>query len=272
MRLRATKLNAIGNRRSGAAAWTPAALGSSLALWLDAEDSSTITLNGSNVSQWNDKSGNARHVAQATAANQPTFQSTGFNGRPTLNFDGTDDFMTMSNVLQIGNSSAVSYSAFVAFQQTSTSVNARFLFRGSAGSGSSNTDYGLFSEQNGATGDTAPLYRFGTGAATDAVAWQRIASPSASTDPVIFGGVMNAATGTTGTKESYFNGTLAASGSYTTKGPAATEAAIGAQVNAGTPSAFTPAAVSEIVMCRAALSTTDRQLLEGYLAWKWGGI
>jgi hypothetical protein len=33
-------------------AWTPASLGASLALWLDAEDASTITLNGSTVSQW----------------------------------------------------------------------------------------------------------------------------------------------------------------------------------------------------------------------------
>jgi hypothetical protein len=32
---------------SGAAAWTPADLGADLALWLDADDASTITLNGS---------------------------------------------------------------------------------------------------------------------------------------------------------------------------------------------------------------------------------
>lgn len=30
------------------------------ALWLDANDSSTITLNGSTVSQWRNKSGNDR--------------------------------------------------------------------------------------------------------------------------------------------------------------------------------------------------------------------
>lgn len=254
---------------SYALGWTPSELGSALALWLDAADAGTITLNGSNVSQWNDKSGNNRHATQATAVNRPTYQADGFNGRPTLNFDGGSDFMGMSNALQIGNSSAVSYSVFVAFRQTSVSVNASFLFRGSAGIGSTNTDYGFFSEQSGAQGDTAPLYRFGTGAATDAVAWQRIPSPIASTNPVIFGGVMNAATGTTGTKETYFNGTLATSGSYTIKGPAATEAAIGALVNSGTPTAFMAAAMSEMVMCRAALSTADRQKLEGYLAWKW---
>ncbi|MFM6579432.1 MAG: hypothetical protein ACKPIX_07645 [Dolichospermum sp.] len=50
--------------------WTPAQI--STDLWLDAADASTITLNGSTVSQWNDKSGNGRHVSQSTAARQPT--------------------------------------------------------------------------------------------------------------------------------------------------------------------------------------------------------
>lgn len=37
--------------------WTPAELGSSLALWFDASDASTITLSGSDVTQINDKLG-----------------------------------------------------------------------------------------------------------------------------------------------------------------------------------------------------------------------
>ena len=66
--------------------WTPAALGSSLALWLDADDFLTITLNGSTVSQWRDKSGNARHASQASAANQPTYTLNGLNSRAVINF------------------------------------------------------------------------------------------------------------------------------------------------------------------------------------------
>ncbi len=56
-------------QRPGAVGWTPAQL--STALWLDAADAGTITLNGSTVSQWNDKSGNGRNATQSTAANQP---------------------------------------------------------------------------------------------------------------------------------------------------------------------------------------------------------
>jgi hypothetical protein len=45
---------------------------SGLSLWLDGADSSTITLNGTAVSQWSDKSGNSRNATQGTALNQPT--------------------------------------------------------------------------------------------------------------------------------------------------------------------------------------------------------
>jgi hypothetical protein len=43
---------------------------------------------GVSVSQWDDQSGNARHLLQATATNQPAVQSDG-----SLLFDGVDNFM-----------------------------------------------------------------------------------------------------------------------------------------------------------------------------------
>ena len=55
-----------------AADWTPAALGSSLAIWLDASDATTLTSSGGLVSEWRDKSGNARHAVQASPSSQPT--------------------------------------------------------------------------------------------------------------------------------------------------------------------------------------------------------
>jgi hypothetical protein len=62
--------------------WTPAEIPT--ALWLDANDASTITLNGSTVSAWADKSGNGRNVTQGTAANQPTYVTSGISGKPSL--------------------------------------------------------------------------------------------------------------------------------------------------------------------------------------------
>ena len=69
--------------------WTPAEI--TTALWLDAADAATITLNGSAVSQWSDKSGNARHVLQAAAEKQPTRIATG------VQFDGSNDVLACAS-------------------------------------------------------------------------------------------------------------------------------------------------------------------------------
>ena len=57
--------------------WTPAAL--TLALWLDAKDASTITVDLDNtVSEWRDKSGNNRHAAQSTVSLRPSYSTSDF--------------------------------------------------------------------------------------------------------------------------------------------------------------------------------------------------
>lgn len=75
--------------------WTPAEI--TTALWLDAADSATITLNGSTVSQWADKSGRANHAVNATASTQPTYMPESFNGLSALWFDLRGDFLGISS-------------------------------------------------------------------------------------------------------------------------------------------------------------------------------
>lgn len=79
------------------AAWTPAEI--TTALWLDAADASTITLNGSNVSQWNDKSGNNNHVVQSTAANQPAYGTRTLNGKNVVEFSGNQMLFSTESVV-----------------------------------------------------------------------------------------------------------------------------------------------------------------------------
>ncbi len=67
-----------------------------LAQWLDANDSSTVTLASGAVSQWDDKSGNSRNATQTTANNRPT--TTTVNGRTALSFDGTNDGLNFTGV------------------------------------------------------------------------------------------------------------------------------------------------------------------------------
>lgn len=62
-----------------------------LGLWLDAADLDTISLNGSAVTQWNDKSGATRNFVQATGSAQPALVPGARNGLPALRFDGSND-------------------------------------------------------------------------------------------------------------------------------------------------------------------------------------
>lgn len=88
--------------------WSPASLGSSLAAWFDASDAATVrtgvggasqAANGNPVSQWQDKSGNARHANQATGTRQPILNTTGWTGSlPTLDWDNNDDGFTVTGL------------------------------------------------------------------------------------------------------------------------------------------------------------------------------
>ena len=63
-------------------------------LWLDATDAATITASGGAVSQWSDKSGYASNFTQGTGANQPTTGSRTINSKNIIDFDGTNDFLS----------------------------------------------------------------------------------------------------------------------------------------------------------------------------------
>lgn len=56
-----------------APAWTPADLGAALVAWYDAGDGPSLVTGAASgqISQWKDRSGNARHANQSTSAKQP---------------------------------------------------------------------------------------------------------------------------------------------------------------------------------------------------------
>lgn len=62
-------------------------------LWQDTAGTSAVTTAGQSVARIDDKSGNGRHLTQATAADRPTYQSSG--GLHWLDFDGAD-FLQLS--------------------------------------------------------------------------------------------------------------------------------------------------------------------------------
>lgn len=82
----------LARRQAPAPAFSPLSL-TGLKLWLDATDSSSITLNGGNVSEWADKSPEGNDATQGVAAEQPLYQSNSINGLSAVVFDGSDDFL-----------------------------------------------------------------------------------------------------------------------------------------------------------------------------------
>lgn len=86
-------------RRKGtvsAPSWSPTDMGADLLGWYDAQDSGSLTLSGSDVTQWNDKSGNSMHLTQGTAGRYPQYSATSFNSSyPGLTF--SDDYMEKSS-------------------------------------------------------------------------------------------------------------------------------------------------------------------------------
>jgi hypothetical protein len=74
-----------------------------LAAWFDASDSDTITLNGSDVSQWDDKSGNQNNASQTTYANQPSYETDTGSFNKFIRFDGTTEYLTLTDAIVVGS-------------------------------------------------------------------------------------------------------------------------------------------------------------------------
>lgn len=69
----------------GSRLWQPSQI-SGFQLWLDAADTTTLTLSGTSVTAWRDKSGTGLNVSQGTTALQPTYNATFLNGFPSIRF------------------------------------------------------------------------------------------------------------------------------------------------------------------------------------------
>lgn len=66
--------------------------------WYKADAGTSSVVDGTALSAWNDQSGNARHLTQATGANQPVYKAAIQNGKAVVRFDGSNDFMDAATV------------------------------------------------------------------------------------------------------------------------------------------------------------------------------
>lgn len=215
--------------------WTPAQI--STATWLDASDSSTIVLNGSTVSQWNDKSGNNLNATQTVAAQQPTYSLAAINGLNALSLDGVDDWMSLATATYstagcafavISPSSEVSYSAFLSVSSEYT------LYQGS--------------------GTLTQILR------NTRISFGAVGVPSS-------GGYILGYRAHTATPlyEMAINGSVVATNTaaFTIANP---PNSIGSNQSTNRLAAL----FGELILVNAEVSLDNRQRFEGYLAWKWG--
>jgi hypothetical protein len=229
-----------GTLFGGPKLWRPTEI--TTALWLDAEDTSTITLNGATVSQWADKSGNGRNAVQATAANQPTYNATGLNSKPSLSFDGND---SLSGLWAAATASQATVAVVGTYGSSGTTQA-----MASIGIGSNNSGLGLGWNTMSAAFNTF-LWAIGEATRSGFVA-----------TPLVHIGVLSPSSITQSLNG---NTSSAAIGSTPTVATNYQVGGIG-----GTLLLQNGSRVSEVVILSSAASTDNRQRLEGYLAWKWG--
>ncbi|MDC1167903.1 hypothetical protein OAT36_03215, partial [Flavobacteriaceae bacterium] len=205
------------------------------ALWLDANDPSSITNDSNNglVSQWNDKSGNNNHLTQGTDANQPTTGTRTQNGLNVLDFDGGDFFSKVFAVAQ-------PYTVF-AIAKWDDPTASRSIF-----GNSDNSPITYLSHYSS-------VWRWYS-------ASQQVDASATDSNYHLFSAVANGATAETelwmdGTSEGTSSGTAGLDG-VTVGGAGGTGSWIGT--------------IGEVVLLSSDASDSDRQKIEGYLAHKWG--
>ena len=206
------------------------------ALWLDAADQTTMTLSGSNVTQWRDKSGNGYHASA-------------YQTGPVLSNNGL--VFNASGILQgsapyLHSSSTGEWTTMIVFTASTTSIgNPRIL------------NYPGIAQMVYIEGNRLTSYLFGAN-------YQSTGRTITSNTPYL-AAIVNAAS----TISQYVNGTADVSASHgsllTTSN---TTYYVGGFDTGGSDRFY--GTINEILCFSNALSTTQRQQAEGYLAAKWG--
>jgi hypothetical protein len=236
--------------RPGFQWWDPSLI--STALWLDAADSSTITQSSNLITQWNDKSGNARN-ATVTGGGRPVYTANALNSKAVVTFDGSD-YLELTH--QWANAA---FSMFVVASRTHTATYPGFL-----------------AEQNGAANGHLSLgLNIAPGAGNSEIAIHRTGLATSASNlvsgnntPRIIGYTSNGISSGSVTVTPYMDAT-AGSANLTLSSLSTNSSSIIGASKAGTADFFT-GYIAEMVLLPSNVATNVRQQIEGYLAHKWG--
>ena len=212
-------------------------------LWLDANDSASLVLSGSTLTTWNDKSGNLRNATKYQTV-APSYSATGFNNLPGIVMStGQSLYAPMP-----ASTCSTAISVFIVFIKTGAADNFETIFTRTTG-GAKDAPIDLYNATRSTTSTQQNYYfsSFNIATATSATLFDIVVTPTNWSE--------------------WANGTSMMNATISGYADTATKFFIGTRDDNGVK--FT-GAIGEIIVYNTAVSTTDRQTIEGYLAWKWG--
>lgn len=221
-------------------------------LWLDANDSSTITKsNGTNISSWRDKSSGGFNATNASTG--PTTVTTG--NRTYLSFNGSSNFLETNLTL-----TANAHTIMIVYRPTANNASSNSLLRAQVSAG-----YIVFPYYTGTTLKNAYITSFdGTGVGSLDVSNSTL-DPAASTTSHNVVSISIAS----GSQSIYNNGELKVTTTQSISATTSDPFDIGAWVGSPTSQYYT-GQLAEVIIYNRTITSTERIQLEGYLAWKWG--
>jgi len=231
---------------------------SNLMMWYDGADTSSLVLSGSTITRWNDKSGN---VNDLTVAVGPTRTATTSNPAGwDISFNGSTQYIR-SNSLPIINGTNT-MTAFIVVKNTTNATLGRII----AGitNGPETTETGAFRFSNAGTNSLTITKGSATG--TQDGTTYTISSDVYHIINITWNGATNSPVYVDGSLNSTYSANSNTTFSFTRFGLGAS---LGISPNF-TPATFWTGSLNEVIIYKAALTASQRQQVEGYLAWKWG--
>jgi hypothetical protein len=217
-----------------------------LVLWLDAADSTSIALSGSNVTQWNDKSGRGCNATQVTSARQPTYDSI----TKQLKFArASSQYLDLPDSTLPAGNSAYSYFIVASFTQLTSNL-------GLIGGGNHTISNGSFGVRS--TGSRGVFVSWGTNNLNVSTSWL-----------VNLRSIFETTYAPGGPRINYFNGGLVTTIVDTPGVRIQTTSNNTIGVTSIAAGQYMNGSIREIIVYSNQVDTQDRHNIESYLMTKW---
>jgi Concanavalin A-like lectin/glucanases superfamily len=236
------------------------------ALWFDGNDpagTGVAPANGATLSTWVNKG--TTSVTMAYGTSQPTFSSNFQNGLGSVSFNG--NYFSGSYSFNLGVKSG-----FLVCSQSNSATDSPqgFLsFYGSGGDTVASTNGFGYQATQGGYGSFGWLYNIfqsGVGAASPSTGYYiQTGTAGANTPLAIYGNVMS-----NQYEQAFVNGTNNSNFTITTTPGTSTTLMLGARWVGGGLHGSLYGNICEVIVYNVGLTASQRQTVEGYLAWKWG--